>query len=129
MDKTLLVVLQNAWGVEDGYVPSYDRESFTKSYTGIRLKEALPEGYTVKIINSNPAVGDTADSCFPPQPEYVLDWVNKIRPDAILACGKVAEKTIKQLTIDIPIVYMPHPAYRALSKQITSTAKRKLEEL
>lgn len=129
MNKTLLVILQNAWGVEDGYIPSYDRESFTKSYTGIRLREALPKDYNVKIINSSPAVGNTADSYFPPQPEYVFSWINKIKPDAILACGKVAEKAIKQLNINVPVVYMPHPAYRALSKKITKSTKEELEKL
>jgi hypothetical protein len=129
MNKTLLVVLQNAYGVEEGYRPSYERESFVNCHTGRRLREALPTNCMVEIINSNPAIGNNPDSCFKPAPEYVKDWIAKIKPDVILVCGKVAKKTMQLLTIDIPTVYMPHPAYRALSKQMTSSTRNSLLSL
>jgi len=126
--KKLLVILQNAYGVEKGYIPSLKRKSFINSHTGRRLKEVLPKGVNCKIINSNPSIGSNADSCFVPDTAYVEKKVAEIKPHVILACGQNAKKVVNTTMANV-IVYMPHPAYRALSKRFTRTIKGVLETL
>ena len=124
----LLVVLQNAYGVEDGYVPSYDRESFRNCHTARRLKEALPDNVTIDIINSNPKVGTVSSSYFKPDIDYVRKQIDKIKPKVILFCGANGKILIEQMNFPSS-VHMPHPAYRALTKKITSDTKEKIKEL
>ena len=58
----VLVIVQNAYGVEDGYIPDYSRNSFAVCHTGKRLKEMLPSAVSVLIRNSNPSIGRVATS-------------------------------------------------------------------
>ena len=127
MDK-LLVVLQNAYGVEDGYIPSYDRASFRNCHTGRRLKEVLPDGIIPEIINSNPKVGDISSSYFKPDIDYVRKRIEEIKPKVILFCGANGKILIEQIGFPNS-VHMPHPAYRALTKKMTSDTKEKIKEL
>lgn len=127
--KVLLVVLQNAWGVADGYVPDYSVESFSASHTGKRLRNAIPVGVEVHIRNASPLVGKNADSNFPPQPLYLKHEIEQIEPDIILACGKNAREAIMELELDCYVVKMPHPAFRQLSDNMLRRVRRKIEKL
>jgi len=122
-----MVILQNAYGVEQGYIPSYDKPSFRNCHTGRRLKHALPDNVNIHIINANPDVGITATSNFPPDPAYVMSKIKELKPDVILACGHNAKEAIRD--IDMPFVTMPHPAYRALTNQTLYDTKEKLNAL
>lgn len=124
----LLIFLQNAYGVENGYIPSYSRNSFANSHTGRRLKEALPLGYEFEIRNANPSIGDNPDSCFKPDIAYMTKQVMELQPKLILACGKIAQKGLENIETDVPIIKMPHPAYRALSKKITGEVRGTIED-
>jgi hypothetical protein len=126
--RKLLVVLQNAYGVEEGYVPSFDKPSFFNSHTGRRLREVMPPGAKVEIVNASPLVGDRADSCFAPDWQYVDSVIRKTKPTVILACGKMAQKAMASIDTSIPVIEMPHPAYRLLSKKMTRSYRRRVEE-
>lgn len=127
--KKLLVLLQNAWGVDDGYIPSLNKKSFISSHTGKRLREALPDDCKVKIRNSSPHVGSVSSSNFPPDLDYVRSEIRKIKPDVILACGVNARIAVENVEVTVPVVFMPHPAYRQLSKQMTLDTKNDVMEL
>jgi hypothetical protein len=124
--STILVLLQNAYGVKPGYVPDYGLESFARCHTGKRLREALPDDVTVKIRNCSPLVGRTSDSFFAPDIDYVREQILDVQPDVILACGKSAHYTCEQIVPGVPVVKMPHPAFRALSKRATKSTKELL---
>jgi len=126
MSGKLLVILQNAWGVEHGYEPSYERESFRKSHTGIRLLRAIPAGADVHIVNASPEVGTESSSNFPPSPAHVQARIEKVQPKAILACGVNAQTVVHLLRPNIPVVEMPHPAYRALTNKTLDNVRQKL---
>ena len=121
----LLIVLQNAYGVEDGYVPSYERESFRKCYTGIRLKEVIPDNAEIKIVNSNPSIGIKSDSYFKPDVDYVKTEIGIFAPEVILFCGRNGKILMKEISFNKSI-HMPHPAYRALSKKMTAEVKDRI---
>lgn len=120
--KKLMIILQNAYGVEKGYVPSYEKESFRNCHTGRRLRNAIPDGLDISIINASPKVGKKSSSNFRPDSVYVGKKVEELVPDIILACGVNAKKVIDSVDVNVPVIKMPHPAYRALTN-------KKLEEV
>lgn len=125
----LLVILQNAYGVEEGYIPSYERKSFKNCHTGKRLRNAIPAGFTINIINSSPRIGTNADSYFREDDTYVSRKIQEIKPEVILACGVNAKKVIDKIKPSVPVVTMPHPAYRALTNKTLYDIKETLENL
>lgn len=125
----LLVILQNAYGVEDGYVPSYERESFKNSHTGKRLRNAIPAGFDINIINASPKIGRKASSNFKEDDSYVSKKLQEIKPEVILTCGVNAGKVMKKIVTDVPVITMPHPAYRALSNKTLFSIKKQLESI
>ena len=129
MTKKLMVILQNAYGVEDGYVPSFEKDSFRNCHTGRRLRRAIPESVNVSIINASPNVGIDADSYFHPERSYVLGKFREIKPDIILACGVNAKKVIDSIDVSVPVIKMPHPAYRALTNKTLDDVKEMIEDV
>ena len=88
-----MVLLQNAYGVEDGYIPSLETESFINSHTGRRLvNEVLPTNINVQIRNCSSRIGDVSSDNFPPDYAYVREELDRIKPTAILACGVNAKR-------------------------------------
>jgi len=127
--KTLLVILQNAWGVNAEYYPAYEIDSFANSVTGRRLRMALPDNCKVVITNASMQIGDTADSVFPPDIEHVRAAINHCKPSVILACGVVAQQAIHQIEPNVPVISMWHPAHRCFSKMMAEAVKCELEGL
>lgn len=125
----LLVILQNAYGVEEGYEPSFERESFKNCHTGKRLRNAIPAGFDINIINASPKIGRTADSNFREDDSYVSKKIQEYKPEVILACGVNAKKVIAKIKTSIPVLTMPHPAYRALKNETLFSVRSKLESL
>ena len=123
-----MVVLQNAYGVEEGYEPSFERESFINCHTGRRLKNAIPTNVSTTIINANPNIGDCADSNFKPDTAHVEKRMKAIKPDIILACGVNARQAMSEIETDIPVLTMPHPAYRALTNATIYGIMEQIEE-
>jgi len=126
----ILVFLQNAYGVEEGYVPSYRKKSFRLCHTSKRLAEMLPLGERIEIRNCNPEIGDTASSFFKADRIYMLRELSLLQPDIVLACGTEAKEAfgiLKKKGLKFKnIVYAPHPAWRQLSKTKTKEIQEEL---
>lgn len=122
----LLVFLQCAWR-PGGTFKTREQwlAALWESYSGKRLKEMIPTGITVWIDNSTPKVGDNPDAVFPPDLDYMEGIIKTVKPIAILACGEVAQKGLKDL--GIAHIKAPHPAYRALSKEKTASIRAEVE--
>lgn len=127
--KRLLIILQNAYGVEDGFVPTYNRKIFACSHTGRRLKNAIPENISVEIINASPLVGKESSANFKPDVNYVKSKCLEIMPDVVLACGVNARKVTEKMNLLVPIIYMPHPAYRALENKTLLAVREEIESI
>ena len=125
----LLIILQNAYGVEEGYEPSFERESFRNCHTGKRLRNAIPTGLDINIINASPKIGREASSYFKEDGTYVSKKIQEYKPEVILACGVNAKKVISKIKPNIPILTMPHPAYRALTNETLFLIREKLENM
>lgn len=90
---------------------------------------ALPEGIDIEIRNCNPQIGHRSSSWFPPDIQYVTQQIDKLKPDIILACGSNAKKAISNITVGVPVIYMPHPAYRALKRETVNNVKEQISEI
>jgi len=120
----LLIFLQNGYGVESTYVPSYEHEIFAKSHTCIRLKEMIPENCEVHIRNANPKIGRVASSNFGYDAKYMARCIDEIQPNVVLFCGKEAKAGSRDALAFAAVqpscvCYAPHPAYRGLGKRST----------
>jgi uracil-DNA glycosylase len=82
--------------------------------------------FEVKVCNANPTLADSPDGIFPADLRHLRRVVRRVRPSVILACGKVAQEAIAEITPAVPVVEMRHPAYRLLSKQTTAEIKARL---
>lgn len=130
MKPKLLVVLQCPWKkgkLANGWDREIWFEELWRSRTGVRLSEAIPEEeFEVEICNSNPTLVDTPDGVLPPDLKHLRTLIEIERPNVILACGNVARGAIKELKPSIPVVEMPHPAFRLLSKRMTGEVRQRL---
>jgi len=122
----ILYILQNAYKSEKHQFKNEDEWSreLENSHTGRRLKEMIPDGEEYKVINSSGLIGDCANSCYDADLEYMQFLIEKINPNIICACGKVAQRGCEELGIEF--IPAPHPAWRRLSKAHSSSIKEKI---
>lgn len=125
----VLYILQNAYRSDKYNFRNKEEwhEDLFRSHTGKRLSEMIPEGVEYYVINSSPNIGSHADSKFPPDNNYISEWYNKIKPDVVVACGKVAQKGCDEIALEY--IKAPHPAWRALSKKITKSIRLEIKNV
>lgn len=124
---TLLIILQNAYGLRaDTPLPVWDRLLW-RSYTGKRLKEMLPDevaDYTV--TNASKMIGQDAGSVCPPDKEHIRSMIEFAQPRVILACGKIAQQALTEMGVEF--IAAPHPAWRMLTKEMTAAIREQLRQ-
>jgi hypothetical protein len=124
----ILFILQNAYRSEK-YKFKNNAEWFkdlARSHTGRRLMEMIPDGAEAYVINSTPLIGDDAKSCFKSDTGYMKLMIEQYNPMVICACGKIAQEGCEKL--GVTHIKAPHPAWRRLSKEITSDIRRQIYE-
>jgi len=122
----ILFILQNAYKSEKHQFTNkkeWSRE-LLRSHSGRRLQEMIPAGAEFKVINASDNIGTHSSSSFKADLNHMTKLINKIKPDIICACGKIAQDGCRELGFDF--VSAPHPAWRQLSKKITRDIRRKL---
>jgi len=122
----ILYILQNAY-TSDKH-PFTNKKEWSKellrSHSGRRLKEMIPDGAEFKVINASDNIGTHPSSSFKADLKHMSKLINKIKPDIICACGRIAQDGCREL--GIKFISAPHPAWRQLSKKITRDIRRKL---
>jgi hypothetical protein len=123
----VLYILQNAYRSDKYNFRNREEwhEDLFCSHTGRRLSEMIPEGFDYYVVNSSPNIGSHADSKFPPSKEHIIEWYEKVKPDIVVACGKIAQQGCKDAGLEH--IKAPHPAWRALSKKITNDIKLRIK--
>jgi len=116
----LLVVLQCAYATTQKRRKQLSNEriwlkALWSSHTGRMLKTMIPEHCLVYIINSSNHIGSASKAVFPPDVAHLKEKIEEIKPDVILACGRVAQKGMR--AVGIPHIIAPHPAWRNLTKE------------
>ena len=124
----ILFILQNAYKSDKH--PFTNNEEWSRellrSHTGRRLKEMIPDGVQYRVINASEEIGDNPDSIFKGNIDHVSLWIKQLKPDTVVACGRIAQ----QICCDMKLKYMsvPHPAWRQLSKRETLEIKTYLSK-
>jgi 2-methylisocitrate lyase-like PEP mutase family enzyme len=85
----------------------------------------LPDGVEVYVENASPRIGRKPNAVFPPDLEHIESVLEQVQPSVILACGRLAQTGLDKLGVNY--VPAPHPAYRALSHEMTAEIRKKLE--
>lgn len=114
-----IIFLQNAWSplYAGGTWPRKSwLKALARSRSGQRLKIIVKDDFDL-CENTTPIVGESADSVIPPDTEYIKEIINRRKPEAIVACGKQAEKVLVKLW-DGPMIITPHPACRILKNSV-----------
>jgi len=116
----LLVVLQCAYATTQRRRKQLENEriwlkALWSSHTGKMLKTMIPEHCLVYIINASNHIGHVSQACFPPDVSHLKEKIEEIKPDVILACGRIAQKGMR--AVGIPFIKAPHPAWRRLTKK------------
>lgn len=90
------------------------RYLFFSCRTGQVLREALGEDLCDQILwdNASPEIGSYSASKFKADPVHIRGVIEEVKPDLVLAFGKISCEAIKNLELSIPILYGPHPAAR-----------------
>ncbi len=121
----LLVILQNPYKKGElckGWSRKRWEKEFATSHTHTRLMEAIPEGINYCVTNASRVLADTPDEVMDADIPHLRRQINYHAPRVILACGRIAQAAIDFIRPNVPVVKMYHPAYRALSKKLTTRA-------
>ena len=124
----ILFILQNAYRNENHQFSNHKEWSreLANSQTGRRLKEMIPEGADFRVINASGFIGDNPDAVSEADTKHIRKLIKQIKPDVICACGKIAQNGCRKLGLDF--IEAPHPAWRCLSKETTSSIRNLLGE-
>lgn len=100
-----------------------------KSRSGQRLRilENLLT-HRIHFNNTTPAVGDNPDSILPPDLDHMRDVISRIRPSMIISCGSQAFASVMSLSLDKPVLAIPHPAFRVVTNQLFVTAAKTIND-
>jgi len=131
---TLLVVLQNAYDkgrlrAGERFNPASWRAEFTQSSTGRRLRIVLNshDDLDIRYCNAAPGIGKGSRSKLKACPKHVGKAVRRANPNLVLACGELAEKTVRDLW-EGDLIVMPHPAYMFLTQDLLLQARRAIRD-
>jgi hypothetical protein len=123
---TILGVLQNQWFNDPEKVrrimkrnPSARRRMihyalFAGCRTGIVLRDVFGEDMCKRIVweEASSEIGDRASSYFRADPAHLRAVLEEVKPDVVLAFGKVAADALKLLVPAPKLITGPHPTAR-----------------
>ena len=86
---------------------------FAGCLTGRRLHEVFGD-LCNKIIwdEASPLLADHSSGVFKADIAHIAASIKQHRPDLIICFGKIAGDAVKSLSLQIKIIYAPHPATR-----------------
>jgi hypothetical protein len=133
----VLAVLQNQWFRDPDHVRAILERTpqarlriiryalFAGCRTGRILKAALGEEWCQKIVweEASPEIGGKASSVFSADPMHLRALLDEIKPDIVLALGKIASDALKKLVPPHQLLIGPHPTARGID---TVSAIRKI---
>lgn len=115
---------------------------FAGCQTGRRLREGLGECWCNRIVweNASKRIGNFSSSCFPADPDHIRRVVLEVKPDIVVAFGKVATEAfnpgeqcyhVAKGLNPYEFIETVHPAARGLNNPMEelTKVKRKLDFL
>ena len=130
MKPRVLYILQNAWHRDAIHGERWDGPSWEaalwQSMTGKRLREMIPRGIEVGVMNATPLASNRCDDVLLPNPVYVVDRITQWRPHVVVLLGGQAKSLLR--LIRPACITAPHPCYRQLSKGQTGDVAEIIRE-
>lgn len=120
MVPTILICLQNAYAkglLTERWHPTRWRREFLTSRSGKRLQLILPDDAFVHYCNVAPGIGVGPEAILEPSYQHVQRALNRVQPDYVITCGRLAEQVLTQLW-DGNLLCIPHPASRVLTNKL-----------
>lgn len=122
----VLAVLQNQWFKDPDRVrailernphlrrPFCARALFAGCQTGRVLRRILGKEWCARIIweNASPQIGGVSSAAFPADLKYLQAVIDEVKPDIILAFGRIATNALQQLVPPRMLLVAPHPTAR-----------------
>lgn len=114
----VICILQNAWGdrlLPPIFVPNLRNKSAKT------IRKMIPDDMRFHFCNTTPVVTPTAKGKPDIDAGYFKSIIKRFAGyNLILVCGKQAEEAVsiynkEILSLNIPVLYIPHPACRTLS--------------
>jgi hypothetical protein len=87
----------------------------------------LPEDADIYVINASQYVGNHSGAVGKPDLVHIRGELDRVGPDLVLGCGKVAQRALDQL--DAVHIKVPHPAWRQLKRERVLEIRDMLAEL
>lgn len=123
----MIIFLQNAWS------PVYAGTAWPRR-SWLRALDSSRSGQKVKILTSDlslvhnvaPICGKTPSSVTPVDRQHVGAIIDMCKPRVIVACGLVAEKTLREAWAGA-LLCLPHPAHRVLTNDLYKHARKLLD--
>lgn len=132
--KTIVAILDTMWGERKGRAPRFFKiNPYNKS--GKRLYKFVgPENaHRLYVTNCCRELVTSANHHGKPDPHWLDENLERLNPDIVLVCGKVAEETFNQTGrqhsgCHKKIIYIPHPASRMWTKKQLRETERKIQQ-
>ncbi len=133
MTMKVVVFLQNAWSplYAGGTWP---RRSWLRalhnSRSGTRLKVMTKNAPNAEFWydNTTPLVGDSPSSIIEADESHIKSVLDMQKPDAVILCGKQADKAVSSFLGDMPVLVIPHPAFRVVTNDLFVSAGKMLND-
>jgi hypothetical protein len=131
MMKTVVAVLDTMWGERNARAPRYFQIN-PNNRSGKMLYRLVGPYRRLWVTNSCREMVNNARRHGKPDPGWLAENLRRLKPDLVLVCGKVAQKTFREACPmkwdgcdDISI---PHPAARNWSQKQIKRIARKIEK-
>ena len=92
------------------------RALFAGCRTGLILRQSLGDELCQRIVweNASPELGGHAASKFPANMDHLREVLADVKPDVVIALGRIAEEALRQLVPWEKLFCCPHPTARGV---------------
>jgi hypothetical protein len=125
--KLVVAVLDTMWGERNGRAPRWFPIN-PQNHSGRRLYK-LVGACELLVTNACPQLVNHATRHGKPDPKWLAENLARLEPALILACGNVAQRTLKESGFRGRTVKIPHPAARIWTKKRVQRTARKIKRL
>lgn len=131
---TVLAILQNMWDPTRSEALNVFKIN-RWNHTGKKLYN-ITEGHDLWCTNSSSKCAPSANVKLPPDIQFLQRAMMRRRWDLFLVCGAqahdtfhhvlLANKVLRSVVEQSPVVFMPHPAYRMVTNKLMEGVKKHL---
>lgn len=121
----VLAIMQNQWFLDPEAIkriferrPTMRRQLIARFlFAGCRSGRVLQSVFGDRINKivweeASPQIGGESSACFPADPEHLRAVLGDVKPDVVLAFGRIASEGLRTLVSPAKLIVGPHPTSR-----------------